>query len=215
MVSPPGFTTRVLADPSRFTIVTVTVVVCPAVSELALKLMVRASGSGFWIVMPETGPPCAVSVNEPATPRCNVSAVVDAVSVPATGPSEGATETSGRPAGGEDGGPVAVAPAARGMVPGRDGEPAPADALGAAPGGPGDVTLDRLEGPAGGGPVDCGAWGPCRPYMIPAAATATTAAPALAVAAWATGPWTRCGGSSGLGNPDRPNGPARLITPAR
>jgi hypothetical protein len=51
----------VLDDPSRPTIVTLTVVVCPAASEPVLRLMVRSSGSGLWMVMPETGPPALAS----------------------------------------------------------------------------------------------------------------------------------------------------------
>src|SRR5215510_9065038 len=54
IVRPPGFTTRVLDDDSRFTIVTWTVVLPPADSERTPTLMVRSSGSGFWIRIPET-----------------------------------------------------------------------------------------------------------------------------------------------------------------
>jgi hypothetical protein len=50
---------------------------------------------------------------------------------------------------------------------------------------------------------------------MPAAITPAAAAPVPAATAGVAGAWTTCGGLSGLGNPDRPNWPARLITPVR
>ena len=88
IVKPPGFTISVLEVDSRFTIVTWTVVLAPADSERTLRLMVRSSGSGFWTWIPETGPPCAVSVNEPVTPSRRVTVVVDETRVPAPWPGD-------------------------------------------------------------------------------------------------------------------------------
>ena len=84
------------------------------------------------------------------------------------------------------------------------------------PGGADGVKPGALDDPMATGPGKWGAFGfPCVAYRIPAAITATAAAPAPTVAACTTGPWPTCGGSSGLGNPDWPNGPARWITFAR
>src|SRR5215470_1888673 len=233
IVTPPGLTTRVLDDDSTSTIVTWTVVVCPADSEAALRLMVKSSGSGFWIWIPETGPPLAVSVNEPVTPSCRLTACVEGTRLPTPGP--GAADVDGAgdgPAGGTDAegpdeegtdaetatGAVAATPRPSGWVPGRAGAPPPADGLGAGvPGGAGGVDPGAVDGPMATGPGECGAFGlwPCVAYRIPAAIATAAAAPAPTLAACASGPWAACGGSSGLGNPDWPNGPARWITPAR
>jgi hypothetical protein len=51
------------------------------------------------------------------------------------------------------------------------------------------------------------------PNTTPPANKARAATPAAS--ARAVGRWSACGGSSGSGKPDQPNGPARWITPAR
>ena len=51
------------------------------------------------------------------------------------------------------------------------------------------------------------------PKTTPPANKARAATPAAR--ARAVGRWSACGGSSGSGKPDQPNGPARWITPAR
>src|SRR2546430_2355146 len=106
----------------------------------------------------------------------------------------------------------AAAPRPRGVRPGGGGR---VDAVGAplARAGPDGVPA----GPAIAPPAECGADGSSIPEAsrIPPAITARAAAPVPAASAQVTGLRAACGGSSGMGNPDRRNGPARLITPAR
>jgi hypothetical protein len=107
---------------------------------------------------------------------------------------------------------VAAVPGTTGM---RAGVVGPVDAVGIDPSraGPDGVPV----GPAIAAPGEWGADDLSIPEAtrIPPAITARAAAPVPAASAQVTGLRAACGGSSGTGNPDRRNGPARLITPAR
>src|SRR5205814_10190080 len=107
---------------------------------------------------------------------------------------------------------VAAAPGTAGV---RAGAVGPADAVGVTPARAGPDGAPAA--PAIAPPGECGADGPSIPEAsrIPPAITARAAAPAPAASAQVTGLRAARGGSSGVGNPDRRNGPARLITPAR
>src|SRR5262252_4392557 len=220
----PGFRARWLVNTrSGASTVSRTVTVWPGASEPALGLMARSSGSGSLIRNDEMGPPCAVSVNDPtyvrpAGFRWSVTTAGDTARMPGEGPADG--DAGGGELAGDTGETeclaaaeaVAAAAGTRGV---RTGAVGPVDAVGIVPAraGPDGVPAGpAIAAPGEGGADDLSTPAASR---TPPAITARAAAPAPAASAQVTGLRAARGGSSGMGNPDRRNGPARRITPAR
>jgi len=84
IVRPPGLTTSVLDDDSRSTIVTWTVVVCPADSERTLRLMAKLSGSRVLDLDPGDGPALSRSPLSRPAAMMNVSWTTSAASAGST-----------------------------------------------------------------------------------------------------------------------------------